>query len=237
MPVGLDPLRSPVGLATAACVLFGSVAVADLLAVAADINTRQVYGAGTADDFLRFDEAAADHADTLYQAAASLQLYTLLATAVVFLLWFRRVRLNAEVFDARAHSMRPGWAIGAWFIPFGNFWLPHRVAGGIWTASSPAGRSRPAPRGLLHLWWAALICAELFSRYAGRLYDNAGGADEFMDAVDLVLASDAFGIVAAVLSILFVRRLTAMQGERAALGTNPVATPLPAQRAEWRRAH
>ncbi|MFD4942540.1 hypothetical protein ACFVYE_34375 [Streptomyces sp. NPDC058239] len=36
------------------------------------------------------------------------------------------------------------------------------------------------------------------------------------------MASDAFDIVAAVLPILFVRRLTRMQGERAALGVYPL---------------
>ncbi|MER5279869.1 DUF4328 domain-containing protein [Streptomyces sp. NPDC002809] len=231
-------LRSPVGLGKAVCVLLGAVAVADVLALGAGVHSRQVLSEGMADDFLTYDEAAGDRADMLYQASGSLQVLTFLATVVVFLVWFRRVRLNAEVFDAYAHSMRPGWAIGAWFVPVGALWLPHRVASGIWTASSPGGSSRPtAPRGLLHAWWAALLCSVAFSRYAEQVYSDAEEPDEILNAFDQVMAADAFDIVAAVLAILFVRRLNAMQGERAAQGPAPVVAPIPAERADWRRAH
>ncbi|MEE4490856.1 DUF4328 domain-containing protein [Streptomyces sp. BE230] len=237
-PQTTSSLRSPVGLATAVCVLLGSAAVADLLALGAGINSRRVLSGGMADDFLTYDEAAGDRADMLYQAAGSLQLLTFLATVVVFIIWFRRVRLNAEVFDPYAHSLRPGWAIGAWFIPIGALWLPHRVASGTWTASSPGGSNRlPAPRGLLHAWWAALLCSEVFSRYADQVYSDAEEPDEVLNAFDQVMASDALDIAAAVLAILFVRRLTAMQGERAAQGPAPVASPIPAERTDWGRAH
>ncbi|MEU1347384.1 DUF4328 domain-containing protein [Streptomyces sp. NPDC005776] len=231
-------LRSPVGLGKAVCVLLGSVAVADVLALGAGVHSRQVLSEGMADDFLTYDEAVGDRADMLYQASGSLQVLTFLATVVVFLIWFRRVRLNAEVFDPYAHSMRPGWAIGGWFVPIGALWLPHRVAGGVWTASSPGGSNRPtAPRGLLHAWWAALLCAEIFSRYAGEVYSDAQEPDEVLSAFALVMTSDALDIAAAVLAILFVRRLTAMQGERAAQGPASVTLPIPAERAGWGRAH
>ncbi|MEU1369359.1 DUF4328 domain-containing protein [Streptomyces sp. NPDC005803] len=226
-------LRSPVGLGKAVCVLLGSVAVADLLSIGAGVNARQGFSDGMADGFLTYDEAAWDRADMLYQGSGSLQVLTFLATAVVFLVWFRRVRRNAEVFDAYAHPMRPGWAIGGWFVPLGNLWLPHRVASGIWTASSPGGSNRlPAPRGLLHAWWVTLLCSELFSRYTGRLSSDAEEPDEVLHAFDLGMAADALDIAAAVLAILFVRRLTAMQGERAARGpADPLAAPLSAGRA------
>lgn len=236
-PQTVRSLRSPVGLGKAVCVLLGAVAVADVLAIGAGIHSRQVYGDGMADDFLRFDEALADRADMLYQTSGSLQLLTFLATGVVFLIWFRQVRRNAEVFDAYAHSMRPGWAIGSWFVPVGNLWLPHRVASGVWTASSPGGSNRaPAPRGLLHAWWAVLVCSELASRFIGQAYSDAEEADEVLRAFDLGMAADALDVAAAVLAILFVRRLTAMQGERAAerAATVPPLTP---ERAEWGRSH
>nr|WSW67223.1 DUF4328 domain-containing protein [Streptomyces sp. NBC_00995] len=225
-------LRSPAGIGKAVCVLLGAAAAADVLAIGAGIHARQVYGEGMADDFLRFDEELADRADTLYQASGSLQVLTFLATAVVFLVWFRRVRLNAEVFDASAHPMRPGWAIGGWFVPVGNLWLPHRVASGVWTASSPGGGNRPpTPRGLLHAWWAVLVCSELFSRFTGQALSDAEETDDVLNAFDLGMASDVLDIAAAVLAILFVRRLTAMQGERASRLATPAALPLAAEQA------
>ncbi|MFG2590820.1 hypothetical protein [Streptomyces sp. NPDC048438] len=48
-----------------------------------------------------------------------------------------------------------------------------------------------------------------------------------MDAVGLALVGDVLDIAAAVLAILFVRKLTRMQGERAALGATPLSAPSP----------
>ncbi|MFE9860290.1 DUF4328 domain-containing protein [Streptomyces sp. NPDC005780] len=206
--------------------LLGAVAAADAVSIAAGIHARHVFAEGAADDFLRYDEAALDRADMLYRFSGSPQMMTFLAAAVVFLVWFRRVRLNAEVFDARAQPMRPGWSIGAWFIPVANFFLPYRVASGIWTASTPAGRP-VASRALLNAWWAGLIGSRLFGVWAERRYAAAEEVDEVLDGFGLVIAADVLDIAAAVLAILFVRRLTAMQGERAARRATPVA-PMPA---------
>ncbi|WP_079192826.1 DUF4328 domain-containing protein [Streptomyces sp. CB02460] len=227
----LDQLRSPVGLAKAVCVLLGAVAVADVLSIAAGIHSRMLLAGGLDGGFLSVDEDELTLADNLTGAAASFQAFALLATGIVFLVWFRRVRRNAEVFDPSAHSMRPGWAIGSWFVPIGNLWLPFRVASGAWAASAPAdgdGRRSAAPRGLLNAWWAALIVDQLVSRGAGRYYADAKTGDGMVRGLDMLAVGDALDIVAAVLAILFVRRLTAMQSHRANLGPIP-AEPRPLQ--------
>ncbi|MGW2472069.1 DUF4328 domain-containing protein [Streptomyces sp. NPDC001665] len=225
----LDQLRSPVGLAKAVCVLLGAVAVADVLSIAAGVHSRMLLAEGLDDGFLSVSDDELTLADNLTGAAASLQAFTLLATGIVFLVWFRRARRNAEVFDAYAQSMRPGWAIGAWFVPIGNLWLPYRVASGIWTASAPIGTpgGRPAaPRGLLNAWWAALVVDQLVSRGAGRYYARAESGDAMVRGLDMLAAGDALDVAAAVLAILFVRRLTEMQSRRANLGPVP-AVPRP----------
>lgn len=170
-------LRSPEGLAKAVVVLLAVVAVADVLAVAAGLNTRRVLAAGLANDFATYDEAAVTFADDLYAAASSLQTLTYLATGVVFVIWFRRVRLNAEVFDPSMQSMRPGWAVGAWFVPIGNLVLPRRIAGGIWTASAQTntdGSRRTVPATVMNLWWGAWVCSQIISQYTARRYWGPG---------------------------------------------------------------
>ncbi|MFE6663200.1 DUF4328 domain-containing protein [Streptomyces sp. NPDC057697] len=233
-------LRSPEGLAKAVVVLLTLVAVADLLAVAADLNVRRVIAAGIASDFETYDEAEATLADNMSGTAGVLQTLLSLATAVVFIIWFRRVRLNAEVFDRSMQSMRPGWAVGAWFVPIANLVLPRRIAGGVWTASAQTGTDgsrRSVPTTVMNLWWGAWVCSLLLSQISYRLYLKAEQPQEIVDTTGLLVAADAFDIVAAVLAILFVRKLTRMQGERAALGVFPLSTPGPAVRAGWDRAH
>ncbi|MFD4758794.1 DUF4328 domain-containing protein [Streptomyces sp. NPDC058439] len=227
-PVFVAPqqyLRSPAGLAKAVVVLLMAVAVADLLAMAAGLNIRRVLGNGPESDFATYDDAEATLADNLYGSASVLQGVMTLATGIVFILWFRRLRMNAEVFDPSVQPMSPGWSIGAWFIPFANLVLPRRIAGGIWTASAqtnPDGSWRTVPATAMNLWWGAWVCSLAFSWVTSRQYMRAEKTQEFIDAAGLVMASDALDIVAAVFAILFVRKLTRMQGERAALGVYPL---------------
>ncbi|MEV6163751.1 DUF4328 domain-containing protein [Streptomyces sp. NPDC052052] len=219
-------LRKPDGLAMAVVIMLAVVAGLDLLAMAAGQNIRRVLGDGLENDFATFDDAEATLADNLYGSAGASQSVMVLATAIVFIIWFRRMRLNAEVFDPNAQRMAPGWAVGAWFIPFANLVLPRRIAGGIWTASDRAntdGSGRTAPTTPMNLWWGAWICSLVFSRVASQQYARAEEPQEVIDAAGMVMASDAFDAVAAVLAILFVRKLTRMQGERAALGMFPLS--------------
>ncbi|MEU9321932.1 DUF4328 domain-containing protein [Streptomyces sp. NPDC048295] len=233
-------LRSPEGLAKAVVVLLAVMIGADLLAVAAGLNTHRVLAAGVANDFAAYDEEAANLADNLYGATSWLQSFVGLAIAVVFIIWFRRVRLNAEVFDPSMQSMRPGWAVGAWFIPIAGWVLPRRIAGGIWTASaqtSTDGSRRTVPATVMNLWWGAWVCSQVLSQFTARRYWAAAQPQEILDTTVLLVATDAVDIVAAVFAILFVRRLTRMQGERAALGVYPPSTPGLPERAPWGRAH
>ncbi|PZT76243.1 MULTISPECIES: DUF4328 domain-containing protein [unclassified Streptomyces] len=231
-------LRSPVGLGTAVCVLLGAVAVTDVLSIAAGVHSRVLLADGLDDGFLAVDERAWTLADNMYGSAGALQGIALLATGIVFLVWLRRVRRNAEVFDPYAHSLRPGWAIGAWFVPIANLWLPYRVATGVWTASVPAdtlARRAAAPRGVLNAWWTALVATQILGRAAGGYYDRAESGDEIIRGLDLVMAANALDIAAAVVAILFVRRLTAMQDLRARAGGFPAQETPP--RVQWGRAH
>ncbi|MFG2624139.1 DUF4328 domain-containing protein [Streptomyces sp. NPDC048473] len=227
-------LRSPDGLAKAVVILLMVVAVTDLLAVAAGLNVRILLANGLENDFATYDDAKAGLADNLYGSAGLLQGLTTLATAVVFIIWFRRVRMNAEVFDPSTQPMSPGWAIGAWFVPVANLVLPRRIAGGIWTASAQTntdGSWRRVPATPMNLWWGVWVVSLLFGRYTAQQYWKAEDPQEIIDTTGLVMASDAFDIVAVVFAILFVRKLTRMQGERAALGVYPLGARPSAARA------
>ena len=229
VPMAQQAPRSPAGLAKAVVILLAAVVGADLLALAAGQNMRTFLGgvAERGSGQAVIDEA--DRADLFYGGAGLLQVLTMLAAAVVFIVWFHRVRMNAELFDASAQPMGPGWSIGAWFVPFGNLVLPRRIAGGIWTASAPVnpdGSRRAVPATVMNVWWAAWICSLVLSRYTSSAYWKAEETQEIVDAAGLVMLTDAFDIVAAVLAILFVRKLTRMQTERAAFGRQPFPTHL-----------
>ncbi|WP_051835825.1 DUF4328 domain-containing protein [Streptomyces sp. NRRL WC-3549] len=219
---GLHRLRSPRGLSTAVVALLGVVIVSDVFAVATDLRLWQAYADADGSDFTLLEPL--ERAESLFVGAAGFQALALVATAVLFLIWFRRVRHNAEVFDAGAQPMKPGWAIGAWFVPIANCWLPRQIASGIWTASTvpdTEGNRRGGSQALLNLWWALWVFGLLFGRFASNRYEKAVLFDDVTAGLRLLVVSDALDILAAVLALLVVRRLTAMQGERAALLAHP----------------
>ncbi|MFE3827513.1 DUF4328 domain-containing protein [Streptomyces sp. NPDC059092] len=221
-------LASPVGLGTALVALFCAVIAADLFALLAGARVHGLMTDVVNEDFDAFTDEDLDRADLLYAASGVAQVAAVLATAVVFLVWFHRVRRNADVFDPSAHRMSAGWAIGGWFVPFANFWLPRRVAGDIWAASTRPGPDGAAPRvsyALVNAWWTAWVCTLVLGRYASRAYDKAEEAEEVRQAAAALFAVDLLDIAAAVLALLFVRKLTRMQHTKATGGQVFEAVP------------
>ncbi|MGW4044732.1 DUF4328 domain-containing protein [Streptomyces sp. NPDC004721] len=214
-------LRSPVGLGRAAAALLLLVAAADLFAVWTDIVMYDVSG-DLANGSVGADVTRrADDADRLYAVAGVVQLVTLLASCVVFLCWFYRVRVNAEVFDPFGHRMKRGWAIGAWFTPVVNLWFPRRIALDIWEASSPA--DGPRSNWLVKTWWTLWLIGVVAGRFAATEYNRAVTAKDLHEAAGGMMFSDVLDIIAAVFAVLVVLRLTRMQHEKALRGPAPAA--------------
>ncbi|TJZ54374.1 DUF4328 domain-containing protein [Streptomyces piniterrae] len=207
-------LRSPVGLSKAVMLLLGLVIVADLFALWQGGQSYELVGR-IVGDLGSVSSEEIDRADTLYGASGYVQLVAILATAVVFIVWFHRARVNAEVFAPEYHTKKRGWAIWGWIVPVVNLWFPRRIATDIWNASADeSSRSR----ALLNWWWALWVVDLLFGRLASQRYIKAETPEEIKGALSGLMASDVFNIAAAVLAILFVRRLTHMQHEKALRG-------------------
>ena len=225
-PHGAAWLRSPVGLGRAVAVLLGVVVAVDLFAIWAGVRVYGVTGTildGGAGEALRRD---AVHADSVMAAVGVVQLVSLTATVVVYLVWFYRVRINAEVFDPFGHEMGRAWTGWGWFVPLVNLWFPRRIMLNTWDASRPAG-SRTS-HGLVNAWWAMWIITLVVGRAGFVSYREAETVVDLYVAAGDVLFADVTGLVAAVLAVLVVLRLTRMQNEKALRGPVPPGEPVPA---------
>ncbi|MGH4029215.1 DUF4328 domain-containing protein [Actinomycetota bacterium Odt1-20B] len=220
-------LRSPVGLGQAVSILLAVVIATDVFALWRGYQSYDVVDRLASSGFGSVTDEEIDRADTLYSLAGGAQTVALIATAVVFLVWFHRVRVNGEVFAPECHAKSRGWTIWGWFCPVVNFWFPRRIALDIWNASSAENRRGAA---ILNWWWGVWVLAWLTGRTAGRQYARAETADEIQRALGSVMVTDALDMAAAVLAIFFVRRLTSMQHEKAMRGpsTAPFVPNLPA---------
>ncbi|WP_374776963.1 DUF4328 domain-containing protein [Streptomyces sp. NBC_01310] len=213
-------LRAPVGLAIALTVLFPLVIGLAAYAVYADWNMRTLMERLLADS-AAVSDAELDRGQRLTGLVGTIQGNALIVTGIVFIVWFHRVRTNAEVFAPGTDKLSLGWAIGAWFIPLANLWLPYRIAVTTWGSSTPLGADgghRRFPLTLVNLWWGVFVLSRLLGWYGGMSYSRAQSPDAVRDAATTMLVGDVLDIVAAILAVLFVRRLTAMQHARAAQG-------------------
>ncbi|MFD6885613.1 DUF4328 domain-containing protein [Streptomyces sp. NPDC059957] len=220
-------LRSPQGLATAVTALLSVGAVFALLATWGKVtrwqHMKQVLTDPPGTDHSGM--AAADFLNSLVEFAQSL---TTAATVVVFLMWFHRVRCNAGVFRPDGFSQSAGWAIGGWFVPIANLFFPYRTARETWDASvqnAPDGSFRSISGAPVVAWWLVGVSGWFLHGLASYQYGKAEGAAEVRDASSLGAFGDLIAVVAAVLAVLFVRKLTAMQGVKAAQGPNAAAWP------------
>ncbi|MFI9650642.1 DUF4328 domain-containing protein [Streptomyces sp. NPDC052040] len=223
-PVPAALLRSPVGLGRATAALLGLVAATDLFSIAAETVRYDVTGDLVAGDTSAALTRRAHHADVLTAVAGTAQITALLACVVVYLCWFYRVRVNAEVFEPSGHELKRGWAIGGWFTPIVNLWFPRRIALNIWDASGPSGA--PRPHGLVNAWWTLWIVSQLAGRASFQTDRGAHTVSGMHAAAPLSFLADGLDLAAALLAILVVLRLTRMQNEKALRGPEPLTGPV-----------
>ncbi|MFZ3497008.1 DUF4328 domain-containing protein [Streptomyces sp. 5.8] len=224
LPQPVGELRSPQSLATALTVLLSLAAALALFSGTVDYHARQLMTEVIADP-ASLERGDLDLVDSLQGLIISGQKLLGLALLVVFLIWFHRVRLNGQVFRPDGFSQSAGWAIGGWFVPIANFVVPYRVARETWEASAqnaPDGSFRPASGAPVTAWWVVFAFSWVLKFFVAFRHP-AGTDEELLDAFALRAVSDLTTAAAAVMAILFVRKLTALQGVRAVQGSNAAA--------------
>ncbi|MFI6144144.1 DUF4328 domain-containing protein [Streptomyces sp. NPDC051109] len=215
-----DVLRSPRGLAVAVTALLGVAAAVNLFSAAVSgyvFSLMKRVSADAAD----VGQGTLDRSDVMTAVAGSLQVLIMLATAVVFIIWFHRVRVNGEIMRPDAFVHKRGWAIGGWFIPIGNLFLPFQIAQQTWTASTqlgPDGSFREVSAAPLNAWWALWASSLVLDRVFSLMYQRADTPEALRDASTVGMVTDLVTVAAAVLAIVFVRKLTAMQTTKAEQG-------------------
>ncbi|MEV5506471.1 DUF4328 domain-containing protein [Streptomyces orinoci] len=233
MPLpGVDQRR---GVRTALDVLLIVSVLGLLLMAVARFQQYAVIGE-ILDQAPRVGDATARHAknaDDLFRTTNLLYLVVAVATVVLWVIWFRRARLNAEIFAPGSHRFGSGWAVGSWFTPVVNLWFPKQMANDIYRASAPGG-PQSAPKGLLNSWWTVFLCASVSSTVLSMFYSALDARMRYahdhyvpedwehdLRLMRVFSLLDAFALLlyaaAGVLALLVVRQLTALQERRAQL--------------------
>jgi hypothetical protein len=208
-----------------AIVALVAVAVLDVVAVWSGLDRYDLLGRIA--DGGNFTLAEATSSDDRQTAIALLQILALIFGGLFFIRWFLDAYRNVNALGG-SRDFTEKWAGWAWFVPFLNLWRPKQIANDIWRASDPE-HANETPRddapvwGVLTLWWAFWLAANFASQIAARIAFRGDSAESLRNATAAYLVGDSIDIVAAVLAIVVIRRITARQEERAATRAMPVS--------------
>lgn len=146
----------------------------------------------------------------------------MVACAVLVMVWLHQVRSNIEQLDpyqwAGRRRLPKGWAIGSWFVPVGFLWLPLQVALDVWWGTAePTPERRRTPK-LIVGWWSCWLLSWFTGvRLISSVTHQNGIRSEFHSVTTFpgnTAVSALFATAAAVLLLLVIRRVTALQTAR-----------------------
>ena len=209
-----DPPREMSGLAWGALVCLGLIGIVGLARIVAALALGSA-ARGEGDV-----EAAYD----TYTAFAGAHAVLFLIAAGVFIAWFFRAYKNLRRLGVENMRYRTGWAIGAWFIPFFNWFRPKHIANDVWRGSErgvdvATQWRRVRVPGLVHWWWG-LFLIQGFMLEVGQEITASGyeklssfaSFDKGLTQIESGTVADVLGgvcsLAALVLAMMVVRRLS-----------------------------
>jgi hypothetical protein len=194
---------------------------ASVLVLVAYVGRLSIIGSLQADPTsVTEDQAIAS--DSFVQAASAIWLLTFLVCATAFIGWMHAGAKQVQMTRHDVLRYKPGWAIGAWFVPILNWFRPVQIINDL-RASGNQDRTTDS-RALVGWWWGLFVFDNLVARVI-----FASGTSESLDDLQVQTTVSIVGqvaeVAAAVLAILVVLSTTRRVADGAALaaafGTPP----------------
>jgi hypothetical protein len=137
------------------------------------------------------------------------QLIVFIACALVTLRWLYLANANARALGADDLMGSPGLAVGWFFIPLANLFMPYMTVRDTWKASAnPRDWQGASAPGAIVLWWILWLVGNVAGTISFRLWleKASGSAGEIFSLVSSLAA-----IPAALILAWMIGRIQAMQ--------------------------
>ncbi|HEX5964551.1 MAG TPA: DUF4328 domain-containing protein [Pyrinomonadaceae bacterium] len=136
-----------------------------------------------------------------------------LVTVVFFAIWLYRAYDNLRAFDPWSRlNYSPGFAVGSFFIPFANLFVPYRAVKELWQKSrGPNEAILSDPPASFPLWWLFWLSAS----FAGNISFRVSFRENIppSTATMVAIVAHALFITAAVFAYLVVDAIDKRQEE------------------------
>lgn len=156
-------------------------------------------------DGVSADRARIVQLDDRLELATYMAAGAFLIAGVSFLIWFHRAYKNIKTMGRNRFT--PGWAIGAWAVPFLNLVRPYQMMKEL-TTESP--RHRPLyPPNAVGLWWSTVLINIVLNGALERIQTDT--VDELITWDTIRPFGGLLWLIAGGLLISLVRRVTRAQ--------------------------
>jgi hypothetical protein len=116
-----------------------------------------------------FTEAEGEANDMREGTISGLQAILTVATIIVFGRWILVAHRNLPALGAQDLDVRPGWAVGWFFIPIANLWKPFQAMRTLWQASCDAPRWKlEDSHWILPVWWTLWLISSFLGNFLMR---------------------------------------------------------------------
>lgn len=173
--------------------------------------------------------------ELIYILIILLEALIFIATGVAFLMWIHRAYRNLPALGAMGLDTTPGWAVGYFFIPIANLFMPFRTVREIWLKSETTNEtvgefglsSHANAPAIIGCWWLLWIIANIVAQVHSRMFDGAETISTLINASRVGLASDVLWLVAAVLAMIIIKKIDDMQEAKFRLSGQQQPPPPP----------
>lgn len=156
--------------------------------------------------------AEAESSDLIQGLVGITQMVLWFVTAIMFCIWTYRCNVNVRVMGATGLNIRPGWAIGWYFVPIMSLWKPYQAMKEVWQASLSPTNWYNVKRGkIMSRWWFFWIVSNFIDQAAFKWSLKADTIGEMKIGNIVMTVSDVFSIPTTIVTIMFVVALTELQ--------------------------
>lgn len=179
--------------------------------VSAWSNLMQYQLLKTAQERMALSPEVAGQNDLRQRIIGIISILCLVATIVIFIMWYYRAYKNLHALKINRLHYTPGWAIGGWFVPILNLSRPYEIMKEIWNETQrfylPDGENSSSV-SIIGWWWTFWLSDNILSNISSRITMAAGTIPQYMFSSMFSVISDTAGIIAMIITLIMVNRMS-----------------------------